>query len=248
MGFAIGRERSGETVAVTAEKNATFVDRLSPEGRDALERVMVVRSFRDGEVVIAQEEASASVYVVVSGLARATIFSPDGKMVAYRDIGDGELFGELAAIDGMPRSANIEAIGDLKVGILAAEQFADLVRSAPDFTWALLQHFSAQSRRMTERIFEFSTMVVRDRLVHELLRLADAGLTHEGASEIVPAPTHFDLATRISTHREAVSREMSRLNKLGLVVKSRGRLVLPDLARLRESETILTRNGIDPGR
>lgn len=207
---------------------------------------MAVRTYRDGEIVIAHEDLTASAYFVLHGTARATIFSADGKMVAYRDIADGEIFGEMAAVDNMPRSANIVAVGDLTVGIVTAEQFAGLVRTAPDFTWALLQHFTAQTRRMTERIFEFSTMVVRDRLVHELLRLADATLTFEGASEIAPAPTHFDLATRISTHREAVSREMSRLNKLGLVVKERGRLRLPDLARLRESETIRARTDLDP--
>ena len=199
---------------------------------------MAVRSFRNGEIVIAHQEPSAAAYIVLGGQARATIFSVEGKMVAYRDIDQGEIFGELAAIDGMPRSANIVAIGDLTVGILAPERFAELVDTAPDFAWALLRHFAAQSRRMTERIFEFSTMVVRDRLVHELLRLADSTLTQAGAAEIAPAPTHFELAARISTHREAVSREMSRLGKLGLVVKEKGRLVLPDIAGLRQSETI----------
>lgn len=232
----------------TASKHASFVLRLSSEGRQALEQVMVVRTYRDGDLVIAHEDESTSAYIVLRGTARATIFSADGKMVAYRDISDGEIFGEMAAIDHMPRSANIVAIGDLSVGVVSADRFAELVRSAPDFTWALLQHFTAQARRMTERIFEFSTMLVRDRLVHELLRLAEASPAPHGTREITPAPTHFDLAARISTHREAVSREMSRLTKLGLVVRERRRLVLPDPDRLRESETIRDRTHLDPER
>ena len=66
---------------------------------------------------------------------------------------------------------------------------------------------------MTERVYEFSTLVVRKRLIRELLRLAEDNEQREGSASISPAPTHFDLAARISTHREAVSREMSALAK-----------------------------------
>ena len=117
--------------------------------------------------------------------------------------------------------------------MLAASICTVRVRNHPQLAWALLKHLSAQVRRLTERVFEFSTLLVRDRLIHELLRLAEAAGGPEGRAEIRPAPTHFELAHRISSHREMVSREMSALAKAGLVEKREGALIFSDLDQLR---------------
>jgi CRP-like cAMP-binding protein len=209
-----------------------FLDVLAPEGRVALEKQWVARQYERGEVIIGHEERDRDVYFVLGGRARATIYSDGGKMVAYRDIEAGGIFGELAAIDGSARSASVIALEPLRVARLSAAAFRELVETRPDFAWALLAHLSRQVRRMTERIYEFSTLVVRKRLIRELLRLA--GNQHRGdePASIFPAPTHFDLATMISTHREAVSREMSELAKRHLVERRGRRLMLPDPAAL----------------
>ena len=222
----------------TTIRPVAFVQRLSEAGRTALEQLLVRRRFGPGEMVIAHGDQSANVYFVLSGSARATVFADDGKMVAYRDMQPGDIFGELAAIDSQPRSASVVAIDALEVGTVTPEQFIGLTETAPDFTRALLSHLATQSRSMTERIFEFSTMIVRERLAHELLRLAGANGRDDGSAVITAAPTHFDLAARISTHREAVSREMSRLGKLNLIKRDGRRLILQDIAALRDIEGI----------
>jgi hypothetical protein len=85
---------------------------------------------------------------------------------------------------------------------------------------------------MTERVFEVSTLVVRKRLILELLRRAEEIEPIDGEISINPAPTHFELAAKISTHREAVSREMSTLAKRGLIEKLGSRLMLHDVEAL----------------
>ncbi|MCU6313095.1 helix-turn-helix domain-containing protein, partial [Enterobacter cloacae] len=77
-----------------------------------------------------------------------------------------------------------------------------------------------------------STLVVRKRLILELLRRAEEIGPVNGQVSVDPAPTHFELAAKISTHREAVSREMSALAKRGLVERRNGRLMLRDLPAL----------------
>ncbi|WP_399204469.1 Crp/Fnr family transcriptional regulator [Tateyamaria pelophila] len=176
-------------------------------------------------------------FFLLDGRARATIFSSEGKVVAYRDIRTGDIFGEMSAIDGAPRSASVVAATELQVGVLSAAQFETMVDGSKSFRWALLRYFSHQARSMTQRIFEFSTMLVRDRLILELLRLAGATDAQEGKFVIDPAPTHFDLAARISTHREAVSREMSLLTKRGLISKYSGSLHLHDVCGLRNNQS-----------
>jgi CRP-like cAMP-binding protein len=124
---------------------------------------------------------------------------------------------------------------------LPCAAFRNFVSLHPTFAWALLEHLSGQLRRMTERVYEYSTLAVRERLVLELLRQAKGTEQFDGRAYISPVPTHYELAARISTHREAVSREMSALAKSGLIERSGGRLVLRDLPALE----MLTASGTE---
>jgi CRP-like cAMP-binding protein len=216
-----------------------FVDFLKPEDRDALKNGLTVRHHARGEMILAQCDDGADVFVILDGIARATIFSNEGKLVAFRDIRDGDIFGELAAIDGSSRSASVVAVQAVGVGVMTPAQFRHMVDTRESFRWALLTYLSQQTRNMTQRIFEYSTMLTRDRLIQELLRLACAGEAKDGAFVIEPAPTHFDLAARISTHREAVSREMSYLAKKGLLSKEAGRLFLHDVRALQDASSMV---------
>jgi len=210
----------------------SFLARLAENDRAALADRWTARRYERKEMIIAHDEHTRDVFFVLEGRARATIYSEGGRAVAYRDIEPGDIFGELAAIDGKPRSASVTGLDRVLVAKLSETAFREIVSNRPSFTWALLTHLALQTRRMTERIFEFSTLVVRKRLVRELLRLAESRPESGGSALIDPAPTHSDLAARISTHREAVSREMSALAKQRLIEKRGRRLVLSDLDEL----------------
>jgi CRP-like cAMP-binding protein len=212
----------------------TFLANLGNADREALTARWSIRKFADGETILAHDEDSSDVFFVLDGRARATVFSEDGRTVAYRDIETGGIFGELSAIDGRARSATVVALDKVSAARLPQKVFRELVESRPTFAWALLNHLSRQVRRLSERVYEFSTLAVRDRLIRELLRLAEGGGREGDTVLIAPAPTHFELSAKISTHREAVSREMSALAKKGLVEKRAGSLVLLDLDSLRE--------------
>ena len=210
-----------------------FLDRLSAGDRAGLEDLFVARGYARGEIVISHLDKDQDVFFVLQGRLRATLYSPNGHEVNYRDVGPGDIVGELAAIDGVPRSATIEALEPARLGRLSAAAFRELLETRPGFNATLLEHLSAQIRRLTERVFQFSTLLVRDRLIHELLRLAEATGVQVGRAEIHPAPTQIELAHWISSHREVVSREMSSLAKTGLVEKSEGALIVSDLDQLR---------------
>jgi CRP-like cAMP-binding protein len=209
----------------------SFTSKLDQSDRAALEQRWTISRFARKEMVISHDEQSRDVFFVLEGRARATVYSEGGVAVAYREIESGGLFGELAAIDGRPRSATVVAVEPLRVARLSEAAFRNLVDSRPGFRWALLDHLARQVRRMTDRVYEFSTLVVRKRLVRELLRLANKADTG-GEASIIPAPTHVDLAARISTQREAVSREMSALAKQKLLFRRSDALVLRDVAVL----------------
>ena len=211
-----------------------FLDVLSDQDRERLRDRMIESRHQRDDVVISQNDKSFDVFFVLEGTARAQGLSEEGKLVTYREIPEGAIFGELSAIDEHPRSADVVAVGPLTVGRMTQSEFREIVDTDETFRWALLSYMTEQSRIMTGRIFEFSTMVVRDRLIGELLRMAEGFANVNGRVEIQPAPTHFELASRIATHREAVSREMSSLaKKSGVLGKEHKTLVINDIDALR---------------
>jgi CRP-like cAMP-binding protein len=142
------------------------------------------------------------------------------------------MFGEYAAIDGRPRSANVEARTNCLVVSLPADAFRELLEAEPKVTKALLEHFVSEIRELTTRVFEFSTLAVRYRIQAEVLRLAQLSACKDMIARIVPAPTHAEIASRTSTHREAVTRELNRLAKMGILEQQNRELWITDVERL----------------
>lgn len=209
----------------------SLLSRLSAEDLDALCARASSRRYTRDEVIISHQDERRDIYLVRAGRARVTIFSQQGRAVDYRDIGPGEIFGEMSAIDRAPRSASVVAVEDVEAFCLSEAEFHRLLDERPGIARAIMAHLTFQLRRMTERVLELSTLRVRDRLILELLRLSEGG--QQDHHEIRPAPTHHELAARLGTHREAVSREMSHLAKQGLVKKREGTLILGDREALR---------------
>jgi CRP/FNR family transcriptional regulator, cyclic AMP receptor protein len=87
-------------------------------------------------------------------------------------------------------------------------------------------------RALTTRVYEFSTLAVNNRIQAELLRLANLAPQGSNAARIAPAPTHGDIASRVSSHREAVTRELNRLSRIGVIERRGGTLLVKDLDRL----------------
>lgn len=220
-----------QETAVTG--SLAFISRLCDADLAALTKRWHERSYRHNELIISHGDTGRDVFFLLEGRARVTLVSADGREIAYRDVEPGDIFGELGGIDGIARSASVVALEATRAARLSGTAFRDIVMTHPTFAWMLLEHLSAQLRRMTERVFEYSTLVVRKRLIVELLHRAEKAALVDGEVSISPAPTHSELAATMSTHREAVSREMSDLAKRGLIEKRGSRLLLHDVSALR---------------
>jgi CRP-like cAMP-binding protein len=204
-----------------------------PEERLAdLARICRWQTYAAGEQIVGYHDASTEVFFLASGKVRVIIYSVEGKAVVFTDLQPGAMFGEIAAIDGGPRSAGVEAAEPSTIATLTAGQFQALLLREPTVAVATLRHVVAEVRRLSERVLEFSTLAVQSRIHAELLRLAVAAGHRSGPAVLSPAPSLSDIAGRISTHREAVSRELSRLASIGLVRRQGGDLQLVDLAQL----------------
>jgi CRP-like cAMP-binding protein len=161
-----------------------------------------------------------------------TIFSRSGKEVSFRDLGPGQLFGDLSAIDGRPRSASVVTLSEALIVSMPAEAFWEMLRDHPDVSAGMLKELAGLVRRLSDRVVEFSTLGVKNRIHAELLRLAREHMRDENSAAINPAPTHGEIASRVSTHREAVTRELNHLTQIGLIERRRGSLTVLDVGRL----------------
>jgi CRP/FNR family transcriptional regulator, cyclic AMP receptor protein len=207
---------------------------LSPDRLDTLARECAWRHFDTGQSIISRSAPDRDLYFIVSGRVRVTTYSAAGRQVTFRDFGPGEHFGEVAAIDGMARSADV--VG-LEAGLLASLPPASLQRllgEEPALAERLLRDFASLVRRLSERVIDLSTLGVHQRLYAEVLRLARQAGIQGNRARIEPAPKHADLASQVSTYREQVTRELSVLAKRGVLGKDGRALVVLDVARLQK--------------
>lgn len=203
--------------------------------RPALLRLEASCTWREaaaGQWIVDQGADGTAVFFVLRGRARV-ITSIAGREIILRDLRDGEFFGELAALDGQPRSAGIMAVTDSALACLPASGFRRAIHDHPDICDQLLAVLVGQIRALANRATESSGLNVKHRLWAELLRLAEAGRAASGAPVVSPPPTHAELAARVGSHREAVTRELNALEHDGLIARRRGAIELLDATRLR---------------
>lgn len=205
---------------------------LTPEEVRRLDTRCVWRRAAAKEWILDYQDEGVDVFFLASGVVRVMIRSISGRETILRDINAGSFFGELAAIDGQTRSASILAITDATIAKMAPATFLEIVTMHPDVSLQLLRLVTGQVRMLANRINEFTTLCVRDRLYLELLRLSRTDRDNERQAIVSPPPVHADLAGRISTRREAVTKELSAMERDGLLRRGRGALVLLDVPRL----------------
>ena len=184
--------------------------------------------------IVCNRDTSDDVYFVIGGKVRATIFSRGGKEVAFRDMGAGEMFGDLSAIDGRPRCANVITQEESVVLNMSASAFQEVLHGHSQVAFAVLCGLTELVRHLSDRVVEFSTLGVNNRIHAELLRLAKKYPGNGELVEITHPPTHADIASRISTNREAVTRELNALARDGLIERQDGALVIVNVARLAQ--------------
>jgi CRP/FNR family cyclic AMP-dependent transcriptional regulator len=206
---------------------------LTPAELAEVEPLIRVRICHPDQTVLAYQDPTRDVFFLLSGRLRVTIFDADGREVAFRDLEAGQSFGELAAIDGEPRSASVVALTDAVVGAIAVQDFMTLLYRMPALMTGTLLKLCRLVRSLSERVIEFNRPVPV-RVCNELLRLAQNHMISERTARLVPAPKHADIASRLNTHREAVSRTMSELARGGILRRGQGELLITDVRRLAE--------------
>ena len=192
----------------------------------AFDRRVYWRKYSDGETIVDFEDESSDVYFILVGDVRVLIRTASGKEVILADMKAGAFFGEMSAIDGVKRSANVTALTNAELCIMPAHVFREIVFSSHMVCDKVLKLLAARVREGNARLAELSIFDLRHRLYAELLRLSHPRSGHTGEKAITPPPYHHVLAARIGCRREQVTREFTVMERDGLIEKTKGALVI----------------------
>jgi len=200
------------------------------------------RRFDPEEVLVDFDEPSTDVYFLLSGEVRVLMRTASGKEVILHEMKPGDLFGELAALDGVPRSANVTALTRGEACVMPASVFKEMLFSHQSVSERLFCLMASRIRELNARFMEQTVLDLRHRLYSELLRLSTPRTDKSGERVITPPPFHHIVAARIGCRREQITREFTMLSQEGLIERTRGALILrqPDVLKARVAEAFRT--------
>jgi CRP-like cAMP-binding protein len=205
---------------------------LSQEGISAAARAGLSRIYAPGQIICHQGEPGDHLYVLIEGLVKIVFTSERGDEMVLNILGPEEIFGELALLDGSPRSASVVALKPTSVFVLPRRQLLELMSVNPGLADEFLKLIGKLVRNLTEKAGDLAFLDLVGRLAKLLLQLS---AMHGDVHGVVldSGLTQTDLAGMIGASRPAVNRALQSLAARGLIAV-RGRIiVLRDLEALR---------------
>ncbi len=182
------------------------------------------------EIVIRRGGTDRDVYFVIAGQVRVAAPAGRGRRIIFRDVTPGDLFGEHSAIDGRSRFTDVVAVRESLLASMPAEVFRAILANHAPVRERLLRRLSGAVRELADRLVELGASRVQARVWMEVLRLARAAGVVDNMATIERAPTHNEIASRVGTSREEVTREFSRLARQGLLERQGRSLLVRDVA------------------
>ena len=182
--------------------------------------------------VVVQDTPCDQVYFIAQGRVSAKTYSPKGREVTYAELGVGEFFGELSALDNEPHVSFVITLQESLIASIDADAFNIFLEKHPAVMRTMLTELAGRVRRLDKKILEFSTLTASNRIHAELLRLAKNNRQIDGGAEISPTLPHADLASRTNGALESVTRELARLKKNNIIRTDPDRLFISDIAAL----------------
>lgn len=195
---------------------------LAPEVLGQIESRAVARNYPRNAVVISEGDEATSMFIIVSGSLKVYHTEADGKETILNTLGPGQHFGELALVDDAPRSASVMTLEPSRLLGLSKTAFKEVLEENPELAYHLIQALADQVRRLTETV----NMMGRD--VYGRIRtvLEAMAVERDGVMVIDQPMTQQDIANRIASSREMVSRVFKELKNGGYVEEQDKRILI----------------------
>lgn len=220
-------------LAINSLRRCALFAHVDDDGLAALADLTRRRRYRRNEVIFHQDDVGDSLHIVAEGAVKIVLPSQEGEEAIIASLKPGDFFGELALLDGSPRSTTATALEATETLALPRDQFQRLLSEDPRLVTALLRALAGELRRLTGHVEELHFLDLAGRLSMRLVRLArGSDTTAQGRIELNWPFTQSDLASMIGGTRQSVNKLLSGLVEEGLLEIDRETLVINDLAAL----------------
>jgi CRP/FNR family transcriptional regulator, cyclic AMP receptor protein len=200
---------------------------LAPEVQDDLLRRTSERTVRRGQIIFQKGDQGSYMVAVLSGRVRISDTSPDGREITLNMIDPGEVFGELALLDGKPRSADATALEECRLLQVERRHFLPYLISNHDLALRLIDVLCQRLRDTSEALGNFAMLGLPERLAHKLLNLADEyGEVVPNGVRLAIRLSHTDLSRLVGSSRETVNKQMRSWEDEGIVAREGGRILV----------------------
>jgi CRP-like cAMP-binding protein len=226
---------SSETLAIQSLRRCALFEGLDDAALEVVVQQLRRRRFRRGEVVFHQGDPGDALHVVATGAIKIVLPSTEGDEAIIATLRTGDFFGELALLDGAPRSATAIALEPCETLALPRAALHTLLDRDPGLRDALLAGLAHELRRLTSHVEELHFLDLAGRLAMRLVRLAREADMDSKEVRLDWPYTQSDLASMIGGTRQSVNKLLSGLVDDGLVVIERDILVITDVDLLARS-------------
>jgi CRP-like cAMP-binding protein len=220
---------SEETIALL--RRVPVFSTLSGEELAQVAQVAMSRRFEAGAVVFKEGDEGSTCYIVRTGRARAIREHPDGRSITLAHFDPGDIFGEMAMLDGERRSATVEATESTEALAILSADMHRLLREHPDISVKLIAALGQRLRDTNERLARQSFQTVQSRVAAALAQLVTAARASEDSSpeaDVLITTTQAELAQLAGSSRESASRFLAVLERAGIITQGRGKLTVHD--------------------
>lgn len=215
-------------------KSGTFLGRLPEVVFDALAARGVIRSHAKGDFLYRRGEPGDRLFVVISGRVKLTNTSAGAKEIVLHFLGVGDIFGDVAALDGAERAADAQALEDCEVFVLHSRDLIPTLLEYPDAMLEII-HELCRKIRVGAAFIEDNTLRMRGRMANGLLRLArQHGSTGQDGVCLELTMSQEELGNHCGLSRPNVSRELGQLKLAGAIKVDGSRIVILDQEALAE--------------
>ena len=211
-------------------KHPIFCD-LEPEALDQLCRYARPISLKRGATIYSKGDPGNSLYVVVSGTAKMSISSPDGRSAILNLIGPGEIFGEIALLDGRERTADATANTNCEVLVIDRREFLPFVRSQPALAMKFIELLCARLRWTSDQVEQVILQDLPGRLASALIRLTERRKLAPGSRTI--AITQQEISEMVGMTRESINKQLRAWAARNWVRLEHGAIVVLDAEPLQ---------------
>jgi CRP-like cAMP-binding protein len=205
---------------------------LEPEALDQLCRYAKHTALKRGATIFAKDDPGSSLYAVISGTVKISISSPDGRNAILNLVGPGELFGEMAVLDGQPRSADATANTNCEIFVIDRRDFLPFVRSQPALAMKFIELLCARLRWTSEQVEHVILQDLPGRLASALLGLTERRKPSPENHTI--AITQQEISEMVGMTRESINKQLRAWAARKWVRLEHGAVVLLDASALRE--------------